>query len=59
MHLESSGYRARQHNLRRANAPITRGQLVKVVAEEVRLAMVRPLPLRSTVQYIDGAYDCI
>ena len=41
LHVESSGYRARQHNLQRASVPIMRGQLAMVIAEEVRLVIVR------------------
>ncbi|KAM5544953.1 hypothetical protein V8D89_001064 [Ganoderma adspersum] len=38
-YVESSGYRARQHNLRRAKVPIMRRQLAMLIAEEVRLVM--------------------
>ena len=39
--MESSGYKARQHNLQRAKVPIMRRQLAMLIAEEVRLVMVR------------------
>ena len=40
--VESSGYKARQHNLQRAKVPIMRRQLAMLIAEEVKLVMVRP-----------------
>ena len=40
--VESSGYKARQHNLQRAKVPIMRCQLAMLIAEEVKLVMVCP-----------------
>ena len=41
-YTQASGFKAKQHNLRRGPHPITRGQLAQLVAEEVRRVLVGP-----------------